>query len=175
MATDDYTAEERAVMATDPKFRAYLRKLTGKQSPSYSEILTALRATGLSAKEAAQYALFATENFGDDMFEEEWVQLGARQVAALEIYVTDPAHREGIIRVERAPNMRGGGYLIFDTPNIAYVWDTVNDAANSADDDVEFLKRSGDQEASRMAREDREALTRVSARLTRIRWGTRTL
>jgi hypothetical protein len=53
---------DRAALATSPKFRKYMQNLTGKTSPSYEEVRTALIGQGLDRKTAAQYALFATDN-----------------------------------------------------------------------------------------------------------------
>ena len=56
--------EERAVTASNPKFRKAMQQLTGKRLPKYDDILKALQDKGLDRKTAGQYALFATETFG---------------------------------------------------------------------------------------------------------------
>lgn len=58
--------EQRAVTASDPKFRAAMKKLTGKADPSYNDILKALMAYGIDRATAGQYALFATERFTEE-------------------------------------------------------------------------------------------------------------
>lgn len=74
---EERSPEDRAVKAMSPKFRAYMRELTGKPSPSYTDIVKALVGQGLERKVAKQYALFATEKFESmDEDEEEPVEEG---------------------------------------------------------------------------------------------------
>jgi len=62
----DPDGRERANIAMDPKFKAYMKALTGKASPSYNDILKALLAQGLDRKTAGNYAMFAAEKFTEE-------------------------------------------------------------------------------------------------------------
>lgn len=55
--------ERATILGSDKKFKAYMRKLTGKHTPSNLEIEAALVKQGLSRTKARQYAFWAAAKF----------------------------------------------------------------------------------------------------------------